>query len=72
MLAEAHVLMGNYARAESAAERALGLSTSYNIVVPAAAVYLETGREARALARARELSESLPSEPIAPTPRYAR
>jgi tetratricopeptide (TPR) repeat protein/predicted Ser/Thr protein kinase len=65
MLAEASLLRGDATRALASAEKALGSSTGIAITVPVAAVFLETGREVRALALARELGERLQPEPQA-------
>ncbi len=56
-LAEAHLARGQTAAAQAAAERAVAQSQGENILLPAGRVFLEAGKESRALSLASELSK---------------
>ena len=64
-LAEARLAQGQAPPALAAADRAVSLSTGENVQYPAARVYLQAGREARALEIARALSQRLEQDPQA-------
>jgi tetratricopeptide (TPR) repeat protein len=64
-LAEAQLLRGDKGAAAAAADRAVSLSKGENVLYPAARVYLEAGREPKALALAKDLSERLEADPRA-------
>ncbi len=64
-LAEAQLLRGDKASAAASADRATSSSKGENVLYPAARVYLETGREPKALALAKDLSERLEADPRA-------
>ncbi len=64
-LAEAQLLRGDKGAAVAAADRAVSLSKGENVFYPAARVYLEAGREPKALALAKDLSERLEPDPRA-------
>jgi len=64
-LAEARLAQGQPAAALAAADRAVSLAKGENVQYPAARVYLESGREARALEIARALSQRLEQDPQA-------
>jgi len=62
-LAEAELASGQPARATSAAERALGMSSDLPVVVSAARALIETGEEKKALAAAGQLAAKLEPDP---------
>ena len=64
-LAEARLAPGQAAAALAAADRAVSLAKGENVLYPAARVYLEAGKETRALAIARGLSQRLEQDPQA-------
>ncbi len=64
-LASAQLASGETAAAVATAERAVAASTGENVLVPAARVYLEADREARALEIAHELASRLEPDPQA-------
>ena len=64
-LAEAKKQLGESPAAVAAAEKAVTLARSENVLYPAAIVFLGTGREARALSLAEELSGRLEPDPQA-------
>jgi serine/threonine protein kinase/tetratricopeptide (TPR) repeat protein len=64
-LAEGQLMKGDKAAAIAAAERAASLGKGENVLYPAARVCLESGREAKALALAKDLSGRLEADPRA-------
>jgi tetratricopeptide (TPR) repeat protein/tRNA A-37 threonylcarbamoyl transferase component Bud32 len=64
-LAEARLAQGQAPAALAAADRAVALAKGENVQYPAARVYLEAGKDARALEIARALSQRLEPDPQA-------
>ncbi len=65
MLAEAHLLAGGAAQALAAADKAVAAGKQDNILLWTARVYLAAGREAKALALAKEFGKRLEADPQA-------